>query len=140
MILTRRLPPLATVPAITLAARRFGYRFGLAGDHGFVNIRSAFNHGAVRWNTRSRPNQHDVAKAQFSEGDRFRFWPLYAFSGIREKSCKGIEGATGLGNGPHFKPVAEQHDRNQRREFPPNVNLEETECCSERRAKRNCDR
>ena len=36
--------------------------------------------------------------------------------------------------------MAEDHDRDQRREFPPDFDLEEAECCGERRAKGDYDR
>jgi len=37
---------------------------------------------------------------------------------------------------PAFPASGEDHDRNQGREFPPNVNLEKAECRSERSSKR----
>ena len=66
--------------------------------------------------------------------------PAYAFSGVREQGGKCIERTASLGNCPHFQPVAEDHDRDQRRKFPPNVNFKEAECRSERRSKSDNDR
>ena len=68
---TRRLPPLATVPAMTLAPAAFGTRFGLAGDHGLVNIGSALNDSAICGNTGSGPHKHDVANTQFGKWNGF---------------------------------------------------------------------
>ena len=64
----------------------------------------------------------------------------YTFGSVREERGECIERATSLGNSSHFQPVAEDHDRDQRREFPPDLDLEEAECCGDRRTKGNYDR
>jgi hypothetical protein len=64
----------------------------------------------------------------------------YTFCSVWEQRGECIERAASLGNSSHFQPVAEDHDRNQRSEFPPDFDLEEPECCGERRTKGNCDR
>ncbi len=89
------------------------YRFGLARDHGLVNIGSALNDSAICGNAGSGPDENDVANAQLREGNRLSFCAVYALSGVREQGGECIERATSLGNGPHFQPVAEDHDRDQ---------------------------
>jgi hypothetical protein len=128
---TRRIPPLATVPATTFAPAAFGDRFGLAGDHRLVHIRSALNDGAICRDTGSGPDKNDVANAQLREWNSLGVCAHYAFSGVREQGGESIQRATSLGNGPHFRPMSEDHNRNQRCKFPPNVNLKEAKCRSE---------
>ena len=111
------------------------HRFGLAGNHGLVNIGRALNNHSICRNTASGPNKNDVANAQLRERNRFSIVALDTFGSVRKKGGERIERAARLGNGSHFKPVTEEHDRNQRREFPPNVNLEQAECRSERSSK-----
>src|SRR5262249_25160586 len=59
---------------------------------------------------------------------------------VRQQRGERIERATRLGNRSHFQPVAEDHDGNQRREFPPDLDLEKAKGCSQRCAKGNYDR
>jgi hypothetical protein len=64
----------------------------------------------------------------------------HTFSSVWEQRGECIECAASLRNGSHFQPMAEDHDRDQRCKFPPDFDLKEAECCSERRTKSNCDR
>ena len=125
---------------MTFGGCRFRDRFGLAGDHGLVNVGSALNDRAVCRNAGSGPDKHDVANAQLGEWNSLSVCALYPFSGVREQGGECVQRATSLGNGPHFQPVPEDHDRNQRRDFPPHVNLEEAECRRERCSKSDDDR
>ena len=70
---------------MTLAARHLRQRFGLAGDHGLVNIGRALNDSAVGRNAGSGPDKNDVADAQLREWNRLSFCAPYAFSGVREQ-------------------------------------------------------
>ena len=105
VILTRRLPPLATVPAITLEPDPFGRRFGLAGYHRLVNVGRALNNRAICRNAGSGPDKNDVADAQLRERNRFSVCALYTFGGVWKKSGERIEGSARLGNSSHFEPV-----------------------------------
>jgi hypothetical protein len=40
-----------------------------------------------------------------------------------------------LSDGAHFQPVTENHNSDQRGEFPPDLHLEQAECSAERRPK-----
>ena len=68
------------------------------------------------------------------------FRTIYPFGSVWEQRGECLERATRLRNSSHFQPMTEDHDRDQRREFPPNLNLEKTESCGKRRTKGHCDR
>ena len=105
----------------------------------FVDVRNSLDNSAVRRNTGARPHEHDVADTQFGERHGSSVRPLHAFSGVRQQRRERVECATGLGDGAHFQPMTEDHDRNQRRNFPPHVNLEDAECRRERSCKGDDD-
>jgi hypothetical protein len=76
-----------------------------------------------------------VADTQFGERHRPSVLPLYAFSGVRQQRGERVECTAGLRDGAHFQPMAEDHDGDKGREFPPDLDLEEPKCCGERRTK-----
>src|SRR6266851_10468391 len=76
---------------------------------------------------------------QFPQWNGLNFSAVYTLGSVWEQSGECIERATSLRNGSHFEPVAENHNRNQRCELPPNVDLEQTKCRSERSSKSNND-
>ena len=53
----------------------------------------------------------------------------HTFGSVWEQRGECVERAKSLRNGSHFQPMAEDHDRYQRREFPPYLDLEEAEGC-----------
>src|SRR6266567_1690318 len=136
---TRRLPPLAIVPAMTLPPAPFAtVRF--AGDHRLINVGGTVDDGAIRWNTGSGPDKDNVAHLQLRNWNRLSLASPYTFGSVREERGECIERAASLGNGPHLQPMAENHDGDQRREFPPDFDLEKAEGCGEGSTKGNCDR
>ena len=137
---TRRLPPLATVPAMTLPPCPFRDRPGLAGNHRLVNIGGALDDRAIRRNASSGPDKDNVVHFQLRNWNGLSLGSVYTFGSVWEECGERIERATSLGNGSHFEPMAEDHDRDQRCEFPPDFNLEEAEGCGERRSKGDYDR
>jgi hypothetical protein len=92
---------------------------------------------AVRRNPRSRPNQDDVSQVQGRQWNHLSLGSGYAFGGVWEECRQRIERAASLSNGFHFQPMAEDHDRNQGGQFPPDFNFEQAEGCGKRRSK--CD-
>src|SRR6266851_6397850 len=62
----------------------FLFRFGLASDHGYVNIGNALNDSAICRDTGSGPDKNDVANAQLREWNRLSVWALYALGGVGE--------------------------------------------------------
>src|ERR1700746_524817 len=95
------------------STRSLWYSLGLARNHGLIKIGGAFNHSAICWNTASGAHKNNIANPQLRKGNRFSLFALYTFSYVRQKGGEAIEGAGSLGNGSHFEPVAEEHDRNQ---------------------------
>src|SRR5207249_11665251 len=104
--------------------------FGLASNHGLVNVGRSLGDSAICRNTGSGPDKNDVANTQLREWNRANVCALYELSCVREQGRECIERAAGLRNGPHFEPVTKDHDRSEERDFPPNINFEEAECRS----------
>ncbi len=140
---TRRLPPLATVPAMTLPPGLLRDGAGLAGDHRLVNIGRPLDDCAIGGNSCSGANENNVSYMQSGEWNDLDLVPSLvcgdAFGGVREQGGECVERATSLRDGSHFQPVAEDHDRNQSCQFPPDFNFEETEGCGERRSEGDDD-
>src|SRR5712671_725335 len=112
----------------------------LAGNHRLVNIGGPLGDCAIRRNPGSGPYKDNVADAQLREWNRLSVRTAYTFGSVREQRGEGIERAASLGNGSHFQPMAEDHDGDQRCDFPPDFNLEEPECCCERCPEGDYDR
>src|SRR5262249_23274809 len=111
----------------------------LARNRGLVNIGSAFEDCAMRRDSGSGTNQDDVPYLQVSQRYGLDLGTAHPFSGVGQQCGQRIECATGLGNSSHFQPVAQKHDRNKRREFPPDLYSEEAEAGGKQSAKGNCD-
>src|SRR5262249_42036415 len=82
--------------------------------------------------TSSRADENNIPNLQLGERHRLSVGAYYAFSCVRKQRGKRCECTAGLRNGPHLQPVSENHDRNERCELPPNIDLEEAECTCER--------
>ena len=136
---TRRLPPLATVPAITVAPGPFGTGFDSPVIIDSSTSAAPVDDRAIRRDPSSGPDKDNVTHLQFRQGNYLNFRAIYALSSIRKQGGQGIERAMSLRNRSHFQPVAENHDRNQRRKLPPHFDLEQAECRGERSNKRNND-
>jgi hypothetical protein len=111
----------------------------LACDHRLVKIGEAFDDCAIRRNASSGPDEDNVVDFQLRDRNGLSLVSTYTFGSVREQRGECIERASGLGNGSHFEPMAQHHDRDQRCEFPPDFNLEEAKCCGERRSKSDYD-
>src|ERR1035441_5901950 len=123
-----------------LAAWCLRDRPGLAGNHRLVNIGRALDDFTIRWNASSRSDKDDITHFQIRDWNGLRVCAVYAWGGVWKQRGESIERTTSLGNGSHFEPMSEHLDRDQRCEFPPDFNLEETKGCGERRTKGNYDR
>ena len=103
-------------------ARRLVHRLGLAGDHRFVDGAGPFLHDAVGGNARAGPDEQQVAALQFRDRDFLRGTGLIQpHRHIRQQLREFLESALCLVDRTHLDPVAEQHDRHQRRQLPPQV-------------------
>ena len=108
------------------AALGTGYGAGLAGEHRFVEVRLSFGDGAIRGDAGTGPHEDDVAGAELGDGDPARLPVLDALGFVGEERREGGERASGEAEGAHLLPVAEQHDGDQRRELPPELEVDET--------------
>ena len=99
------------------SARHLRYGLRLARDHRLVNIGSALDDYAIRWDASSGPDKDNVAHVQFPQWNGLNFRAVYTLGSVWEQSGECIERATSLRNGSHFEPVAKNHNRNQRCEF-----------------------
>ena len=123
---TRIAESVATVPATTRSPTVAGDRPGLAGDHRLVQLRGAVDDPAVGGHPGAGADQHDVADPQVGDRDRLdrrrRVDPLGV---VGQQRRERGQRALGLADRLHLLPVAEQHDRDQRGQLPPEVEVEQ---------------
>ena len=84
---------------------------------------------------RARADEHDVADRKRRRAATVSM-PLVRdpLGAVRQQLGEGGERAARLGDRAHLEPVAEQHDRDQRRELPPDLDLEQAQrACPARR-------
>ena len=125
---TRREPEPFTVPAMTCASRTFRDGSRLAGDHRFVDVARAVAHDAVGGNARAGADEHQVSLAEVGGGDLLGPLADDPHRRVGEKLGQFLQCALRLGNRSHLDPVAEDHDRDERRQLPPQVHAREAEC------------
>ncbi len=78
-----------------------------------------------------RTNKENITGLQLGKRNDFDFDPSHTFGSIREQRRKRIERAASLRNGPHLQPVSQDHDRDERNKFPPDLDLKQAECSGE---------
>ena len=137
---TRRLPPAATVPATTLSPGSLADRRGLAGDHRFVDVGAALGDDPVGGHPCPGSDEDDVAERQVCERDGLGAVAGHPLGGVGQELGQGRERAAGLGDRAHLEPMAEQHDRDEGRELPPDLDLEEAQRARPARDERDDDR
>ena len=93
----------------------FAYRFGFAGEHGFINSRFPLNNDTVSWNVSSWSDQDQIPFLEIMYRYKFnRIIFADAFGGIGHEFCQSIKSTGGLANTPHFNPMTKEHDVNKR--------------------------
>ena len=102
-----------------------GYRTRFAGNHGLVDIGVALEDDAVGRDASPRTNQNDVVRSQLGERNGLRPLLRHALGSIREQLGESREGTARLVDRAHLEPMAEEHDRDQRRQLPPDLDLEQ---------------
>ena len=123
-----------TVPATTRSPTAFGDRPRLAGDHRLVELGVAVDDLAVGRHPATGTDQHDVADAQLGRPARSRDpSPSITLGVVGEQLGERGERASRLADRLHLLPVAEQHDRDQRGELPPELEVEPAEAGRHRR-------
>jgi hypothetical protein len=98
--------------------------FGFAGDHGLVKLGLTVHHRSVRGHPGPGPDQDGVTFAELRDRNSFGAGIGNAFSLVRKERGEGIEGTLGRTQGAHLDPVAQQHDRYQQGQLPPEVQIE----------------
>src|SRR6266568_3032879 len=127
----RRLAPLATVPAMTAPPGPFET---VRDSPVIIDSSTSADPSTTGPSTGTRVpgrGKDNVVHFQLRDWNGLSLGSAYTFGSVWEQRGECIERAARLGNGSHLQPMAEDHDRDQRRQFPPNLDLEEAECCGD---------
>ena len=124
---TRSEPPAATVPAMTSSPTCLEIGAGLARDHRLVHVGRPLDDQAIGRDPRSWTDEHDIVHLQRADRHLLGAIGNHPLGRVRQQSREGRERALCLRDRPHLEPVPEQHDRDQRGQFPPDLDLEEAE-------------
>ena len=100
---------------------------GLAGDHRLVDIGGTVDDDAIGRHPSARADEDHVADRECIERDRLGSIGGDAFGRVREEGGQRREGPLRLGDRAHLQPVPEEHDRDEGRQLPPDLDLEEAE-------------
>ena len=120
------------VPAMTVVADPLGDGTGLARDHRLVHVGGAVDDLAIGRDPRSWADEHDIVHPQRAGRHLLRAICNDSLGGVRQQSREGRERALRLRDRSHLEPVAEQHDRDQGGQLPPDLDLEEAESAGQR--------
>ena len=124
---TRRLPPGGHGAGDHLVPGRLGDRHGLAGDHRLVDVGAALGNDAIGGYPRAGTDEDDITDGQGGQRNGLGARAGDPLGGIGQELGQRREGAAGLGDRAHLEPVAEEHDRDQGRELPPDLDLEQAQ-------------
>ncbi len=113
---------------------------GFAGDHRFVHRCGTSHDLAVGRHSTTGPDQDDVTESEIRNGDLDGFASFDPLRSVRQEFGERGERALGLSDRFHLLPVAEQHDHDQRRQLPPEVEITPAERARERRSVGDGDR
>ena len=117
------------------------HRARLAGDHRLIELGFAFDDLAVSGDSAASSHEHHVTDGEIRES--------YGLEGAIVADPLGVVGdqlgergerAPRLADRLHLLPVPQQHDRDQSRELPPEVQVEPPEARGHRRRVRDGDR
>ena len=119
-----------------------GDRPRLARDHRLVDLGFPVDDRAVGGNTRARADEHDVARVQCCERNGLYSVRRDALGGVGQELGERRERTLCLADRLHLEPMAEQHDDDEERELPPEVEVEtaDAETGGEARRERHGDR
>ena len=126
-----------TVPATTRSPTSLEHGPGLPGDHRLVQFGFAVDDDTVGGNATTGTHEHHVTDAQIMDRHRFDAMLGDSFGFVGKQLRERRECALGLTDGPHLEPMAEQHDRHQRGELEPQVDVDPPELGRDRRAERD---
>src|SRR5215218_3007077 len=97
------------------------------GDHRLVQLGGAVHHHAVGRHPPAGADQHQVADVQLGGRDGPGAAVVDQLGVVGQQRRQVVQGAGGLPEGAHLQPVPEQHDHDQQRQLPPEVQVEEAE-------------
>ncbi len=101
-----------------------GHGAGLTGDHRLVHLGAAVDDRPVGRDARTGPHQGDIADGEVAERDRHHAVRGHLLGRVGQHRGQGVERARRRAQRPHLEPVPEQHDHDQQRQFPPEVEVE----------------
>ena len=131
---TRIAESVDTVPATTLSPDRLARACDSPVIIDSSSSAVAVDDRAVGRHPPAGTHQHDVADPQLAGRDRLdRAVVVDALGLVGQQRGQGGERALGLADGLHLLPVAEQHDRDQRGQLPPELEVEPAEARGHRR-------
>ena len=115
-------------------AGRLGDRLGLAGDHRLVELGRAVDDRRRRPGPGRRRGPARRRRPRSSaSGDGADVVAVDDLGVVGQQLGQRGQGAAGLADRLHLLPVAEQHDRHQRGELPPELEVEPVEARRHRR-------
>ena len=121
-------------------SRGLGDRLGLARDHRLVHLCSAVGDRAVGRHPATGAHEHDITAGQLAEPDGAEGIAIDDLGLVGQQLGEGCERAAGLPDGLHLLPVSEQHDRHQRGQLPPELQVEPADARRQRRPVGDRDR
>ena len=132
-------PPMTDDPA------DFAHRRRLSGDERLVHVGCAVDDLAVHRHGGSRTHEHVIADLQLAHRDRAvpprrRVVAVQQLGLVGQQLRELAERVLRAHHRGHLDPVAEQHDRDEGRELPPEVHARQAERDGERVAERDHDR
>ena len=120
-------------------AGSLAHRSRLTRDHRLVELGPTVHDRAVRRNAAARSDQHHVADRQRVQRHGADVVTVHHLGLVGQQLGQGGEGVAGLADRLHLLPVPEQHDRHQRGELPPELEVQQVEARGHRRDVRHRD-
>ncbi len=108
-------------------ARPFCNRFRLAGHHRLVDVHFSGGDRSIGRHPAAGSDENFVTYRELGNGDRFGACRGNSVCLVRQQIGERSEGAAGLADGAHLHPVAEQHDGDEGRELPPELEVKPAE-------------
>ena len=121
-------------------ADRFDHCFRFSGDHRLVELGFTVLDRPIGRDSPTGTNEHQLSFAELPQRDGPCGAVLDHFGFVGEQRRESGERALCLADCFHHLPVAEQHDGDQRRQFPPELEVEPAEARRHRRCPRDGDR
>ena len=96
---------------------------GLSGNHRLVDVGGALRDLPIGWHPASRSDDDAISDGKIGGRHHLNAVTDDPLRFVRKQRCQRFQSGRGLSEGTHFDPMPEQHDDNQQREFPPEIEL-----------------